>query len=120
MAGDGEEIFGAPPPKTASSHEIAQSVDGHSVQELDERILALQAELIVCMLCPIRNRRHVGYIGGDECFCLRLSRGWLDDFPANACRWPWPTIHHYPLYPAALVASKIPSRILDAMKDFIR
>ena len=41
-----KKIFGAPPPKTASSHEIGESVDNLSVQELDERILALQAEII--------------------------------------------------------------------------
>jgi uncharacterized small protein (DUF1192 family) len=45
MAGDNEDIFGAPPRRAASSHEIGQSLDALSVQELDERIIALQAEI---------------------------------------------------------------------------
>jgi hypothetical protein len=38
LAGDNDEIFGAPPRKAASSHEIGQSLDDLSVQEIDERI----------------------------------------------------------------------------------
>ena len=45
MAGDNDEIFGAPPRKAASSHEIGQSLDDVSVQEIDERITTLQAEI---------------------------------------------------------------------------
>ncbi|MGA9215217.1 MAG: DUF1192 domain-containing protein [Methylocella sp.] len=44
-AGDNDEIFGAPPRKAASSHEIGQSLDDLSVQEIDERITTLQAEI---------------------------------------------------------------------------
>jgi uncharacterized small protein (DUF1192 family) len=45
MAGDNDEIFGAPPRKPASSHEIGQSLDELSVQEIAERITTLQAEI---------------------------------------------------------------------------
>ena len=45
MAGDNDEIFGAPPRKAASSHEIGQNLDDLSVQEIDERITTLQAEI---------------------------------------------------------------------------
>lgn len=45
MAGDNDEIFGAPPRKVASSHEIGQSLDDFSVREIDERITTLQAEI---------------------------------------------------------------------------
>jgi uncharacterized small protein (DUF1192 family) len=42
MARDHDEIFGAPPRKAASSHEIGQSFDDLSVHE---RITTLQAEI---------------------------------------------------------------------------
>jgi uncharacterized small protein (DUF1192 family) len=45
MAGDHDEIFGAPPRKEVSAHGIGQSLDDLSVQEIDERITALQAEI---------------------------------------------------------------------------
>ena len=45
MAEDNDEIFGAPPRKAASSHAIGQSLDDLSVQEIDERITTLQAEI---------------------------------------------------------------------------
>jgi uncharacterized small protein (DUF1192 family) len=45
MAADTDEIFGAPPRKLASSHESGQSLDDLSVQELDERVTALKAEI---------------------------------------------------------------------------
>ena len=45
MAADIDEIFGAPPRKVASSHEIGRVLDDLSVQELDERIAALKAEI---------------------------------------------------------------------------
>ena len=45
MAGDNDEIFGAPPRKAASSHEIGQNLDDLSVREIDERITALRAEI---------------------------------------------------------------------------
>ena len=45
LAGDNDEIFGAPPRKTASSHEIGQNLDDLSVREIDERITALRAEI---------------------------------------------------------------------------
>ena len=45
MAGDDEAIFGAPPRRPSSMHEIGQNLDDISVQELDERIAALQAEI---------------------------------------------------------------------------
>ena len=46
MVGDNDEIFGAPPRKPASSHEIGQSLDDLSVQELNERIAAFKAEIV--------------------------------------------------------------------------
>jgi uncharacterized small protein (DUF1192 family) len=42
---DTDEIFGAPPRKVAPSHEIGQSLDDLSVQEIDERITALKGEI---------------------------------------------------------------------------
>jgi uncharacterized small protein (DUF1192 family) len=45
MAGDNDEIFGAPSRKAASSHAIGQSLDDLSVQEIDEHITTLQAEI---------------------------------------------------------------------------
>jgi uncharacterized small protein (DUF1192 family) len=45
MASDNEETFGALPRKTASTHEIGQNLDELSVQEIEERIAALQAEI---------------------------------------------------------------------------
>lgn len=45
MAGDNDEIFGAPPRKAAPCHEIGQSLDTLSVQDIDERIMALRAEI---------------------------------------------------------------------------
>ena len=44
MALDEEEIFGAPR-KRAPSHEIGERLDDLSVQELEERIAALRAEI---------------------------------------------------------------------------
>ena len=44
MAGDHDEIFGAPPRKEVA-HGIGQILDDLSVQEIDERITALQAEI---------------------------------------------------------------------------
>jgi uncharacterized small protein (DUF1192 family) len=44
MAADDDEIFGALPRKAASSHEIGQSLDHLSVQEIDERLATLQGE----------------------------------------------------------------------------
>jgi uncharacterized small protein (DUF1192 family) len=45
MVGDDEEIFGAPPRRPNSLHEIGQNLDDLSVQELDIRIAALKAEI---------------------------------------------------------------------------
>jgi uncharacterized small protein (DUF1192 family) len=45
MPGDSDEIFGMRPRKASSSHEIGQSLDELSVQEIDERITTLQAEI---------------------------------------------------------------------------
>lgn len=45
MARDDDDIFGAPPRKPASRHEIGQSLDALSVQELDDRIAALRSEI---------------------------------------------------------------------------
>jgi uncharacterized small protein (DUF1192 family) len=45
MARDNDEIFAAPPRKPPSSHEIGQSLDELSVQEIAERITTLQAEI---------------------------------------------------------------------------
>jgi uncharacterized small protein (DUF1192 family) len=45
MAGDDDEIFGTSPRKAATSHEIGQSVEDLSVQEIDEHIATLQAEI---------------------------------------------------------------------------
>jgi uncharacterized small protein (DUF1192 family) len=42
---DIDEIFGAPPRKAKSAHEIGQSLDDLSVQEIGERIALLQAEI---------------------------------------------------------------------------
>jgi len=46
MTREDEEIFGAPPRKKAPSHEIGQSVDELSAQEITERIAILQTEII--------------------------------------------------------------------------
>ncbi len=45
MVHEDEEIFGAPPPKKTPSHEIGQSLDELSAQELAERIAILEAEI---------------------------------------------------------------------------
>jgi uncharacterized small protein (DUF1192 family) len=45
MAGDDDEIFGTSLRKAATSHEIGQSVEDLSVQEIDEHIATLQAEI---------------------------------------------------------------------------
>ena len=45
MAADSDEVFGAPTRKAATSHEIGQSLDDLSLQEIDERITMLQAEI---------------------------------------------------------------------------
>ncbi|HUB64589.1 MAG TPA: DUF1192 domain-containing protein [Methylocella sp.] len=45
MAADDEEVFGAPRRKAAPSHEIGQSLDDLSLQDIDERITILQAEI---------------------------------------------------------------------------
>ena len=45
MVIDNDEIFGAPPRKAASSHEIGQSLDNLSVKEIEERIMILQGEI---------------------------------------------------------------------------
>jgi uncharacterized small protein (DUF1192 family) len=45
MAGDNDEIFGAPPRKAASTHEIGQNLEDLSVHELEVRITALKAEI---------------------------------------------------------------------------
>ncbi|HET6378746.1 MAG TPA: DUF1192 domain-containing protein [Methylocella sp.] len=42
---DIDEIFGAPPQKAKTAHEIGQSLDDLSVQEIGERITLLQAEI---------------------------------------------------------------------------
>jgi uncharacterized small protein (DUF1192 family) len=45
MADDNDDIFGALPRKAISLHEMGQRLDDLSVQELGERISALQAEI---------------------------------------------------------------------------
>jgi uncharacterized small protein (DUF1192 family) len=45
MAEDEEGIFGARPRKAAPTHEIGQSLDDLSAQEIAERIAILQAEI---------------------------------------------------------------------------
>jgi uncharacterized small protein (DUF1192 family) len=45
MVTDDENIFGAPPRRAASFHEIGQPLDDLSVHQLDERIALLQAEI---------------------------------------------------------------------------
>ena len=45
MVHEDEEIFGAPQRKKAPSHEIGQSVDELSAQEIAERIAILEAEI---------------------------------------------------------------------------
>ena len=45
MAQEDDEIFGAPPRKKAATHEIGQSLDDLSAQEIAERIAILQAEI---------------------------------------------------------------------------
>jgi uncharacterized small protein (DUF1192 family) len=45
MAADDEDILGAPPRRKPASHEIGQSLDELSVQELEDRIAVLQAEI---------------------------------------------------------------------------
>lgn len=45
MAGDNDDIFGAPPRKVVPSHEIGQTLDDLSLQEINERIIVLRAEI---------------------------------------------------------------------------
>jgi uncharacterized small protein (DUF1192 family) len=45
MSIDDDEISRAPPRKASPSHEIGQTLDDLSVQEIDERIKALRAEI---------------------------------------------------------------------------
>ena len=45
MAGDNDEIFGAPPRKADVFSRDRTEVDDLSVQEIDERITTLQAEI---------------------------------------------------------------------------
>jgi uncharacterized small protein (DUF1192 family) len=45
MAADSDEVCGAPTRKATTSHEIGQSLDDLSLQEIDERITILQAEI---------------------------------------------------------------------------
>jgi len=45
MAREEDEIFGAPSRKAAASHEIGQNLDDLSVQDIDERIVSLRAEI---------------------------------------------------------------------------
>jgi uncharacterized small protein (DUF1192 family) len=45
MAGDLDEIFGAPPRKEVPALGIGHSLDDLSVQEIDERITALRAQI---------------------------------------------------------------------------
>jgi uncharacterized small protein (DUF1192 family) len=45
MAADIDDVFGAPPRKAVTSHEIGQNLDDLSLQEIDERIAVLQAEI---------------------------------------------------------------------------
>jgi uncharacterized small protein (DUF1192 family) len=45
MAAGNDEVFGAQPRKAATSHEIGQSLDDLSLQEIDEHITILQAEI---------------------------------------------------------------------------
>lgn len=45
MAREDDEIFGAPPRKKAAAHEVGQSLDELSAQEIGERIAILQAEI---------------------------------------------------------------------------
>lgn len=45
MAQEDDEIFGAPPRKKAAAHEVGQSLDDLSAQEIGERIAILQAEI---------------------------------------------------------------------------
>jgi uncharacterized small protein (DUF1192 family) len=45
MARDNDEVFGAPPRKPASPHEIGQNLDDLSIHEIDERIRILQVEI---------------------------------------------------------------------------
>ncbi|SFK23436.1 DUF1192 domain-containing protein [Methylocapsa palsarum] len=57
MALEDDDVFGAPVRKPSSSpHQIGQTLDDLSVQELDERIAALQAE--VRRLEDMRARKH--------------------------------------------------------------
>lgn len=45
MAADIDDVFGAPPRKAATSHEIGQSLDSLSLHEIAERITMLQDEI---------------------------------------------------------------------------
>ena len=45
MARDDDDPFGAPRPKKVTTHEVGQVLDTLSVDELDERIALLKAEI---------------------------------------------------------------------------
>ncbi len=45
MTADDEGIFGAPPRKSPS-HEIGQNLDDLSIHQIEERIAALEAEIV--------------------------------------------------------------------------
>lgn len=46
MAREDDDPFGVAPPKKPTSHEIGQPLDTLSVDELDERVALLKAEII--------------------------------------------------------------------------
>lgn len=56
MALEDEDVFGAPARKASPPHQIGQPLDDLSVQELDEAIAAVQAELR--RLEETRARKH--------------------------------------------------------------
>jgi len=67
-----DEIFGAPPRKKAPSHEIGQSLDDLSAQEITERITILQAE--IARLEEARRAKEASLSAADAFFGSRRPR----------------------------------------------
>ena len=66
MAEDDDGIFGAPPRKASSSHEIGQNIDDLSAQEITLRIAILQAE--ITRLEGARRAKQASLGAADELF----------------------------------------------------
>jgi uncharacterized small protein (DUF1192 family) len=66
MAEDDDQVFAAPPRKKALSHEIGQSVNDLSAQEITERIAILQAE--IARLEEARRAKEASRFAADAFF----------------------------------------------------